>query len=65
MGLLGVLTVAFVVLKLTSVIDWSWIVVLSPTILAIVLRLIIYKAIDREEKTDFGNTRSIHDERLR
>jgi hypothetical protein len=65
MGLLGVLTVVFVVLKLTSVIDWSWIIVLSPTILAIVLRLIIHKAIDREEKTDFGNTRSIHDERLR
>lgn len=65
MGLLGGLTVVFVVLKLTSVIDWSWIIVLSPTIIAIVLRIIIYKVINREEKTEFGNARSIHDERLR
>jgi len=30
MGLLGWLTVAFVVLKLTGFIDWSWWLVLAP-----------------------------------
>lgn len=29
-GFVGLLTVAFVVLKLTHVIDWSWAWVLSP-----------------------------------
>lgn len=29
-GLLGILTVAFIVLKLTNYIDWSWWWVLSP-----------------------------------
>lgn len=29
-GFLGLLTVAFIVLKLTNVIQWSWVWVLSP-----------------------------------
>ena len=29
-GFCGLLTIAFIVLKLTGVIDWSWIWVLSP-----------------------------------
>lgn len=29
-GFLGLLTIVFIVLKLTHVIDWSWIWVLSP-----------------------------------
>ena len=29
-GFIGLLTIAFIVLKLTSVIDWSWWWVLSP-----------------------------------
>lgn len=29
-GFLGVLTIVFIVLKLTKVIDWSWVWVLSP-----------------------------------
>ena len=29
-GFIGVLTVAFIVLKLCNVIDWSWWIVLSP-----------------------------------
>ena len=29
-GFVGLLTVAFIVLKLTNVISWSWIWVLSP-----------------------------------
>lgn len=32
MGLLGWLTVAFVVLKLTGFIEWSWWLVLAPTL---------------------------------
>lgn len=29
-GFAGLLTIAFIVLKLTEVIDWSWLWVLSP-----------------------------------
>lgn len=35
MGLLEALTLIFIVLKLLSVIDWSWFWVLSPTIFAL------------------------------
>jgi len=35
MGLFEVLTIVFVVLKLTSVIDWSWWLVLLPEIIAV------------------------------
>lgn len=41
LGLGGVLTVVFVVLKLVGVIDWSWWWVLSPTLIGIGLSLII------------------------
>lgn len=34
-GFTGLLTVAFVVLKLTKVIDWSWFWVLSPIIFGV------------------------------
>ena len=37
MGLLEALTLIFVVLKLMSIIDWSWFWVLSPTIFGAVL----------------------------
>ena len=37
MGLLEALTLIFVVLKLMSIIDWSWFWVLSPLIFAVVL----------------------------
>jgi len=39
-GVFGLLGVAFVVLKLTGVIDWSWLWVLSPFIASIGLALI-------------------------
>lgn len=46
-GFTGVLTVAFIVLKLCGVIKWSWLWVLSPIwiyiILWIIAFLIIYK----------------------
>ena len=43
---LGLLTVAFIVLKLCKVIDWSWFWVLSPVIIpmGIVLFIIIIVA---------------------
>ena len=39
---LGVLTVAFVVLKLCGVIDWSWWLVLLPTWGGLALGLTLY-----------------------
>lgn len=37
MGLAEILTIVFVVLKLTGVIDWSWWLVLLPEIIVLVL----------------------------
>lgn len=37
---LGLMTIAFIVLKLCGVIDWSWWWVLSPTLIPIGLLLI-------------------------
>lgn len=36
-GFAGALTIVFIVLKLTGVIDWSWWWVLSPIILGVVV----------------------------
>ncbi len=46
-GFLGVLTILFIVLKLTNVIDWSWWWVLSPIWIpvAVVLGIIAIVAI--------------------
>lgn len=40
-GLGGVLTIVFVVLKLVGVIDWSWWWVLSPLLIGIALSLFL------------------------
>lgn len=44
-GFTGLLTVAFIVLKLTGVIDWSWLWVLSPiwitALIAVAILLIV------------------------
>jgi len=40
-GFTGLLTVAFVVLKLTNVIDWSWWWVLSPMWISVSLGILI------------------------
>lgn len=40
LGLCSVLTIVFVVLKLVGVIDWSWLWVLSPLWIDIVLTII-------------------------
>jgi hypothetical protein len=40
MGILGILTIVFIVLKLINVITWSWRLVLLPGIIEIVLIII-------------------------
>ena len=40
MGIFEVLTVVFVVLKLIGVIDWSWWLVLLPSIIGVVIGII-------------------------
>lgn len=39
-GFPGLLTIVFIVLKLTEVIDWSWWWVLSPILISIALGII-------------------------
>ena len=50
-GFVGLLTIAFIVLKLLGVINWSWLWVLSPiwitTIIIIVIVVIFYFLISR------------------
>lgn len=41
-GFLGLLTIAFIVLKLTGYINWSWWLVLLPAYGPIVLALVIF-----------------------
>ena len=41
-GFAGLLTLAFIVLKLCKVISWKWIWVLSPVWISIVLALVIF-----------------------
>jgi ABC-type antimicrobial peptide transport system permease subunit len=40
-GFFGLLTVAFIVLKLTHVINWSWWWVLSPTLIPLGIGLVV------------------------
>ena len=40
MGFFGLLTIAFIVLKLCNVITWSWFWVLSPTIIPLIILLV-------------------------
>ena len=40
-GFFGLLTIVFIILKLTKVIDWSWFWVLSPSIFSIGIGLVI------------------------
>lgn len=41
-GFTGALTLAFIVLKLCGVIDWSWVWVLSPMWISLVVALMIF-----------------------
>ena len=55
MGITEILTIVFVVLKLLKVINWHWLLVLSPELLAVVVYMIIVisqiKLINRIKKT--------------
>ena len=42
MGFISVLTLIFVVLKLTNNISWSWVWVLSPIWISIILMIFIF-----------------------
>ena len=44
-GFTGVLTVAFIVMKLCGVIKWSWLWVLSPIWISVVLRVLIFSIV--------------------
>jgi hypothetical protein len=41
MGLASTLTVVFIVLKLTHLIDWSWWAVLSPTLIDLAIGVLL------------------------
>ena len=41
MGITEILTIVFIVLKLLKVINWHWLLVLSPELLAVVVYVII------------------------
>lgn len=40
LGILGVLTIIFVVLKLLHVIEWSWLIVFLPVLIGLALKII-------------------------
>lgn len=40
-GFAGLLTIVFIILKLTHVIDWSWVWVLSPLMIQIAVLIIL------------------------
>jgi hypothetical protein len=40
-GFVGLLTIVFIVLKLTGVINWSWVWVLSPIWISAILGIVI------------------------
>lgn len=49
-GFTGLLQVAFIVLKLIGIINWSWVWVLSPTwidIILIILAIIVFIILNR------------------
>lgn len=39
-GFCGLLTIAFIVLKLCGVITWPWLIVLAPILISLVIKLI-------------------------
>lgn len=41
-GFVGLLTIAFIILKLCNVINWSWWLVLSPIWISLILGIIIF-----------------------
>lgn len=54
-GFCGLLTIAFIVLKLCNVIAWSWVWVLSPLWIPVALAIVVvvsYTAYDVNKKTN-------------
>lgn len=57
MGFTEVLTIVFIVLKLIGIINWSWILVLLPEIIAVSIYIIVilinfiyYRSLNKEVK---------------
>lgn len=40
-GFFGLLTILFIALKLTGVIDWPWLLVLSPLLVSIAIGILV------------------------
>lgn len=62
LGLCSILTIVFVILKLTKVITWSWWWVLSPLWIDLILTiivLVIIALIDNRYKSKYGKSRRI------
>lgn len=51
-GFGSLLTIVFIVLKLTKVIDWSWVWVLAPTWISLLLVVIFVTAVILIKKSD-------------
>lgn len=52
------LTIVFIVLKLTGVIDWSWLAVLSPSIISffvLIISVLVLLAIEIKENAAIKN----------
>ena len=59
LGLCSVLTIVFIVLKLVGVIDWSWLWVLSPLwieIILVIVLLIIIALLDRKSRNKWNRS---------
>jgi hypothetical protein len=52
-GFVGLLTIAFVVLKLCSIIEWSWWWVLSPVWISVLIAVAIFAVLGAELIDDF------------
>lgn len=62
LGVCGILTIVFVVLKLVDVINWSWLWVLCPlwiNLLLTIIILIIISVIDNNFKNKHNKNRRI------
>ena len=44
-GFVGLLQIAFIILKLTKFISWSWVMVLSPIWISVILYVVILAAV--------------------
>lgn len=59
LGLSSVLTIIFVVLKLVGVIDWSWWLVLLPTLISVglwIIFIVIYAILLVNDNKNYGLT---------